>query len=50
MPLVNETNLARDIRNNEIANIYYFYGKDIAMLEGYAKKLIKIIRCRKKAF
>ena len=41
MPLVNETNLARDIRNNEIANIYYFYGKDIAMLEGYAKKLIK---------
>ncbi|MBE6836560.1 MAG: DNA polymerase III subunit delta [Ruminococcus sp.] len=41
MPLVNETNLARDIRNNEIANVYYFYGKDIAMIEGYTKKLIK---------
>lgn len=41
MPLVNELNLARDIRNNEIANLYYFYGKDIAMIEGYTKKLVK---------
>lgn len=41
MPLVNETALARDIRNNEIANIYYFYGKDVAMIEAYTKKLIK---------
>lgn len=41
MPLVNETTLARDIRNNEIANIYYFFGKDVAMIESYTKKLVK---------
>lgn len=41
MPLVNEQSLARDIRNNEIANVYYFYGKDVAMIEAYTKKLIK---------
>lgn len=41
MPLVNEIELARDIRNNEIANVYYFFGKDVAMIEGYTKKLVK---------
>ena len=40
MPLVNDITLARDIRNNEIANIYYFFGKDISMIESYTKRLI----------
>ncbi|NLZ46952.1 MAG: DNA polymerase III subunit delta [Clostridiales bacterium] len=40
MPLVKELALARDLRNNQIANIYYFFGKDIAMIESFTRRLI----------
>ena len=41
MASVSDTELARDIRNGEIANIYYFFGKDVAQIEAYTKKLVK---------
>lgn len=41
MPLVDEITLGRDLRNNEIANVYYFYGKDVAMIEAYTKRMVK---------
>lgn len=41
MPLVDEINLGRQIRNNDIANLYLFYGKDVASIENFTKKLLK---------
>lgn len=41
MPLMNDTELARTIRSGEISSLYYFYGKDIATLEAYTKRLVK---------
>ena len=41
MPLVNDTELSRDIRNGEIANVYFFFGKDVSMIESYTKRLVK---------
>lgn len=41
MPLINDAELARDIRNGEIASLYYFFGKDVAMIEAFTKKLLK---------
>ena len=38
MPLVNDTELSRDIRNGEIANVYFFFGKDVSMIESYTKE------------
>lgn len=40
MPLVNEVTLGRSVRNNEIANIYCFYGKDVSAISAYTKKLV----------
>lgn len=39
MACVNDTELARNIRSGEISSVYFFYGKDIATLEAYTKKL-----------
>ena len=41
MPLVNENDLAKSIRGGEISSLYYFYGKDTATVENYAKRLVK---------
>lgn len=41
MPFVSDTDLAKSIRNNEISNVYYFYGKDVASIELYTKRLVK---------
>ncbi len=41
MPLVDDIALGRQIRNNEISGLYLFYGKDVAMIENYVKKLLK---------
>lgn len=40
MPLLKEIDLGRSIRNNDIANIYFFYGKDVSTISAYTKKLI----------
>lgn len=40
MPCVNDTELAKLIRTGEISSLYYFYGKDIATIEAYTKKLV----------
>lgn len=40
MPFVNDSQLAKSIRAGEISSLYYFYGKDIATLEAYTKKLV----------
>lgn len=40
MPCVNDTELAKAIRSGEISSLYYFYGKDIATIEAYTKKLV----------
>ncbi len=45
MPVVNDTNLAKLIRSGEISSLYFFYGKDIATIGAYAKKLSsKLVR------
>lgn len=40
MPFVNESELAKAIRNGEISSLYYFYGNDVATIEIFTKKLI----------
>lgn len=40
MPCVNDTELAKTIRTGDISSLYYFYGKDIATIELYAKRLV----------
>ena len=40
MLCVNDTELAKLIRTGEISSLYYFYGKDIATIEAYTKKLV----------
>ena len=40
MPCVNDSDLAKAIRSGEISSLYYFYGKDIATIEAYTKKLV----------
>ncbi len=45
MPNVSDTVLAKAIRSGDISSLYYFYGKDVATLEAYTKKLIaKLIK------
>lgn len=41
MPFVNDSDLAKSIRNNEFSKVYYFYGKDISTIELYTKRLVK---------
>ena len=41
MPCVSDIELAKKIRSGEISSVYFFYGKDIATLEAYSKKLVK---------
>lgn len=41
MPFVNESDLAKSIRNNEIQSVYYFFGKDVAAIELYTKRLVE---------
>lgn len=40
MPCVNDKDLALSIRSLDISSLYYFYGKDVATLESYTKKLV----------
>ncbi len=40
MPQLSSIEVAKRIRTGTIDNLYFFYGHDIATLEGYAKKLI----------
>ncbi len=40
MALMNDAELAKSIREGNIQRVYYFYGKDTAVLEAYTKKLI----------
>lgn len=40
MALMNDSELAKSIREGDIKKVYYFYGKDTAVLEAYTKKLI----------
>ena len=41
MPSMTDKELAKDIRNGEIANVYYFFGKDVALIEAYTSRLVK---------
>ncbi len=41
MPVLTDTELGKSIRNNEIAELYYFYGKDVAMIQAFTAKLVK---------
>lgn len=40
MPLINQAELAKKTKNNEYCNLYYFFGKDIASIELYTKRLV----------
>ncbi len=40
MSLVSPTTLGKDIRENKISTLYYFYGHDVTTLENYTKRLI----------
>lgn len=48
MPVTNTTNITKDIKNGEIASLYYFYGHDVASIESYVKWMINKI-CPKDA-
>lgn len=39
MPLITDVQLARELRSGNLARVYYFYGKDIAALENYVRRL-----------
>jgi DNA polymerase-3 subunit delta len=43
MPRINETELLKSVRGNEISNIYYLYGKDVRSVESFTAKLITAI-------
>ncbi|MBQ4095380.1 MAG: DNA polymerase III subunit delta [Oscillospiraceae bacterium] len=40
MALLNDSELAKSIRDGDIKRAYFFYGKDVAVLEAFAKKLV----------
>ena len=40
MSSVSPTTLGKDIRENKISTLYYFYGHDVTTLENYTRKLI----------
>ncbi len=40
MACVSDVELAKEIRSGAISSVYFFYGKDIATLEAYTKKLV----------
>lgn len=40
MPVTNTSNMSKNIKNGEIASLYYFYGHDVASIESYVKWLI----------
>lgn len=40
MPLLSDTALAKSIRSGNIQTVYYFYGKDTAVISKYTDKLI----------
>lgn len=40
MPCVSDSELAKVLRSGEISSLYFFYGKDVASIEAYTKKLI----------
>ncbi len=41
MPIFTDAELVKSIRSGNVLPIYYFWGKDVASIEGYAKKLAK---------
>lgn len=40
MALLNDAELAKAIRGGEIKTVYYFYGKDVAVLSSYTERLV----------
>lgn len=40
MPLLNDAELAKSIRSGNIQRVYYFYGRDTAVISKYTSKLI----------
>ncbi len=40
MSLVSPTTLGKELRDNKISTLYYFYGHDVTTLESYTRKLI----------
>ncbi len=40
MALMNDAELAKAIRGGEVKSVYYFYGKDVAALESFTKRLV----------
>lgn len=40
MPITNTTNITKEIKNGEVARLYYFYGHDSASIESYVKWMI----------
>ena len=40
MPVSNTANITKDIKNGDVASLYYFYGHDSASIESYTKWLI----------
>ncbi len=40
MSLVSPTTLGKEIRENKISTLYYFYGHDVTTLESYTRRLI----------
>ena len=41
MPFLNDSEFAKSIRENEVAPIYFLYGKEVFLSEGYLKKLVE---------
>ncbi len=41
MPIFTDSELVKSIRSGKILPVYFFYGKDVASVEAYAKKLAK---------
>ena len=40
MPFLSDTELGKSIRENQIAPVYFLYGKETFLSEGYLKRLI----------
>ncbi|MBQ8965378.1 DNA polymerase III subunit delta [Ruminococcus sp.] len=40
MPVTNSTNITKDIKNGDIASLYYFYGHDTASIESFVRWMI----------
>lgn len=39
MPVIKDTELVKEIKNDKYFNVYYFYGKDVMTIEKYTKHL-----------